>query len=101
MSTGEHDTEARLETERQATLAELVEITAHAGHLTAKLRAHHLSIGERARALRDSGEQRRAQPLFVEAERLVAIPLPDPQPLVSDIDAARLQWQRRFGELKA
>jgi hypothetical protein len=89
-----------LELERQATLAELIKVAARAGHLIAKLRAHHLCIGERARALRDSGEQRRAQPLFVESERLAAIPLPDPQPSVSDLDAARREWFQHFESLR-
>ena len=63
-----------LETERQATLAELIKVAAHAGHLIAKLRAHQLSIGEAGRHRRDHDDSSGAHRYFVEAERLAAIP---------------------------
>ena len=90
-----------LELERVAAMEELERVAGHAARLIASIRSHAICLGERGRHLRDSGHADAAQPYFVQAEKLVAIPLPDPQPLVSDIDAARLQWQRRFGELKA
>jgi hypothetical protein len=89
-----------LETERLATLAELIKVAAHAGYLTAKLRAHQLSIGEEGRHRRDHDDSSGAYRYFAEAERLAAIPLPDPQPPVSDIDAARREWVQHFESLR-
>ena len=90
-----------LELERVAAMEELERVAGHAARLIASIRSHAICLGERGRHLRDSGHADAAQPYFVQAEKLAAIPLPDPAPSAGDIDAARLQWQQRFGELKA
>ena len=90
-----------MESERVAAMNELTKVAAHAGKLLARVRGHVQCIGQRGRDLRDSGDPGRAQQYFILAEALAGKPLPDPAPTVGDIDAARLQWQQRFGELKA
>ena len=90
-----------LELERITTMNELAAVAGQAARLTARVRSHAICLGERGRHLRDSGDPGRAQQYFILAEALAGKPLPDPAPTVGDIDAARLQWQQRFGELKA
>ena len=90
-----------MESERIAAMKELESVAAHAGKLLARVRGHVQCIGQRGRDLRDSGDPGRARQYFILGEALAGKPLPDPAPTVGDLDAARLQWQQRFGELKA